>query len=85
MFCGHCGTQIPDGALFCPSCGKKIESWEQPNPTPPRLSDSGAADKRSCNGRGFFGIVVFYRKDGFGGYVHCRRFDGGQCRGRVLL
>lgn len=35
MFCGHCGTEIPDGALFCPSCGKKVESWAQPNPTPP--------------------------------------------------
>ena len=21
MFCGKCGTQIPDGAAFCPSCG----------------------------------------------------------------
>jgi len=21
MFCGKCGTQIPDGAGFCPSCG----------------------------------------------------------------
>lgn len=23
MFCENCGTQIPDGAIFCPSCGFK--------------------------------------------------------------
>ena len=25
MICGHCGKQIPKGAEFCPSCGKRIE------------------------------------------------------------
>lgn len=25
-FCSHCGKEIPSGALFCPSCGVKIES-----------------------------------------------------------
>lgn len=24
MFCQHCGTQLPPGAQFCPSCGKAI-------------------------------------------------------------
>ena len=24
MFCIHCGGQLPDGARFCPSCGKKV-------------------------------------------------------------
>lgn len=23
MFCGKCGTQIEDNALFCPNCGEK--------------------------------------------------------------
>lgn len=34
MFCGHCGTQIPDEAMFCPSCGKKNESCSQQDQTP---------------------------------------------------
>lgn len=23
--CPHCGNEIPDGAAYCPSCGKSIE------------------------------------------------------------
>ena len=23
MYCEHCGTQIPDGSIFCVACGKK--------------------------------------------------------------
>lgn len=26
MFCQHCGSQLPPGAQFCPSCGKAIAS-----------------------------------------------------------
>ncbi len=26
MFCGNCGTQIPDGSKFCPNCGKAVEA-----------------------------------------------------------
>lgn len=25
MFCRHCGAQIPDEAVFCTACGKKVE------------------------------------------------------------
>lgn len=25
-YCGRCGTQIPDGAAFCPSCGARADS-----------------------------------------------------------
>ena len=25
MFCGNCGHQIEDDALFCPNCGAKVE------------------------------------------------------------
>ncbi len=23
-YCSHCGTQIPDEALFCPNCGTRV-------------------------------------------------------------
>lgn len=29
MFCGNCGTQIPDDTQFCPNCGQKIEAQEE--------------------------------------------------------
>lgn len=25
MFCLHCNSEIPDGSIFCPYCGKKVE------------------------------------------------------------
>lgn len=25
MFCIHCGSEIPDGSVFCPICGQRIE------------------------------------------------------------
>lgn len=25
MYCWHCGTQVPDGAAFCPKCGKPLQ------------------------------------------------------------
>lgn len=25
MFCKFCGAPIPDGAKFCPKCGKSLE------------------------------------------------------------
>ena len=24
MFCTHCGNQLREGALFCPSCGRAL-------------------------------------------------------------
>ena len=37
MFCGHCGTKIPEGAKFCPSCGEKADAVvnSEPSPMPP--------------------------------------------------
>ena len=34
MFCGRCGTPIPEGGLFCPRCGAKAEVPAQPDPIP---------------------------------------------------
>ncbi len=30
MFCVHCGAEIPDGAQFCPECGKAAEANNKP-------------------------------------------------------
>jgi len=30
--CQHCGNEIPDGAAFCPSCGKPVKEIIQENP-----------------------------------------------------
>lgn len=39
MFCTKCGTQNPDGAVFCKMCGAKMAAGEQPvrttQPSPP--------------------------------------------------
>ncbi len=32
MFCGKCGSSIPDGAKFCPSCGNAVEMPAQATP-----------------------------------------------------
>ena len=42
MFCKNCGNQLPDNALFCGSCGTKVEApaapqqpaYEAPQPAP---------------------------------------------------
>ena len=36
MFCNHCGTRIPDDAVFCGNCGAKIEPKQQERQTPPQ-------------------------------------------------
>lgn len=33
-FCNNCGTQVQDGAPFCPNCGAPISAPAQPQPTP---------------------------------------------------
>lgn len=40
MFCQKCGSQIPDGAKFCTSCGAKLA--EENNQTSAKSSSSGA-------------------------------------------
>ena len=37
MFCNHCGAELPDGSIFCGSCGQRIEEAqpvEQPSAQP---------------------------------------------------
>ena len=37
MFCQKCGTQLPDGAAFCPVCGSGTGQPPQPQPPQPQL------------------------------------------------
>jgi zinc-ribbon domain len=34
MFCGECGTQVPDGTKFCPECGNRFPGGEGVEKTP---------------------------------------------------
>ncbi len=45
MFCKHCGTTLPDGVKFCPSCGKPTPSNNIPKPV-------GAAGTGGTSGTG---------------------------------
>lgn len=29
MFCGNCGSPVPDGVKFCPACGEPVASGQQ--------------------------------------------------------
>lgn len=65
MFCKNCGTELPDGAGFCPSCGtpagadapktagEPAQPTQQPaQPTPP------AANRKSKIAAGLLGIFL---------------------------
>ena len=47
MFCKKCGTQLPDGAKFCPSCGATQESY--PTPLPCSASDQQSGQQPPLN------------------------------------
>ena len=32
MFCPKCGKELPEGSLFCPTCGGKVKTVEQSSP-----------------------------------------------------
>lgn len=39
-FCGKCGTQLNDGAKFCPKCGNPISVLQEKGEAPVNFSDS---------------------------------------------
>lgn len=43
MYCKNCGTQIPDGAQFCSSCGEKTTINNQ-NPVQPTYNNQSAGN-----------------------------------------
>lgn len=58
MFCGNCGTELPDDALFCGNCGTKIEKKENINQCEnaeqkatekPELSEQTAAEEEGVS------------------------------------
>ena len=52
MFCIHCGCQLPDSAVFCPSCGNRITNQTpsaQPKPASPHKIPSACPACGSTN------------------------------------
>ena len=50
MFCDNCGAQLPDGAVFCGSCGSKTEAASKQasvTPTPPPSPEPAVAPAAS--------------------------------------
>ena len=39
MFCGNCGTQIPEGSKFCPNCGTAVEAPVQAVPVETKVAE----------------------------------------------
>ena len=54
MFCGKCGTQIPDGAAFCPSCGNAVAAQPAVN----QAETVTALPKKKVNTNTIVGIVA---------------------------
>lgn len=50
-YCQNCGKQIPDDALFCPSCGKKV--FIDPWATAPNVGDSKTTSSNSSSSKTF--------------------------------
>jgi len=56
MFCQKCGTQVPEGAAFCPSCGQASQTSQasQNPPPPPQYSqNNGSSGKPGYMGEDF--------------------------------
>jgi eukaryotic-like serine/threonine-protein kinase len=51
MFCGDCGTQLPDGTRFCVRCGANQESF-RPDNTNPEMSYARAGTASGAAGAG---------------------------------
>ncbi|PKM74296.1 MAG: hypothetical protein CVU91_00030 [Firmicutes bacterium HGW-Firmicutes-16] len=57
-YCRQCGTQVPDGAAFCPSCGAKDEvrsGFEQAHYNPQAHQPSDAEDNKLISILCYFG------------------------------
>lgn len=61
-FCSKCGTQLPDDATFCTSCGTATDAQQTVNAVPPAAGvDNEAADAQNNKAMGilaYFGILV---------------------------
>lgn len=69
MFCKNCGTQLQDGAAFCPNCGAPVASEGTQNaetsaPAPARPQNAARKSKLAAGLLGIFlgglGVHNFY-------------------------
>ena len=59
-FCSKCGTEISDGAKFCPGCGAAVNAPVQAQPAPdsePQASPTEDADIASNKGMAVLGYI----------------------------
>lgn len=52
MQCKNCGTEMSEGAVFCPSCGQKAEGAEATGQMPDANQEAGAAAEAGNNAIG---------------------------------
>jgi len=49
MFCSNCGKEIPENALFCPSCGKSLSPAPATPPAPSQQTPTSIVSQQSSN------------------------------------
>lgn len=67
MFCGKCGSTVPDGNDFCTNCGERLfdptnmgsnQTVTQPGPSVPVNMVTQPQEIRRSNGMGIAGLVL---------------------------
>ena len=48
MHCAGCGAELPAGAAFCPSCGRKATASPPPKPAPAQPKSGKSKNTNSC-------------------------------------
>ena len=57
MFCSECGTQIPEGSVFCPGCGKRLTAARQ-SAQPAQAQEPATQPKKQNKKRNILLTVV---------------------------
>ena len=59
-FCSKCGTEIQDGAKFCPSCGQPAVTAEQAQAPPVVTVKPGQSDAEVNKGMAIIAYILFF-------------------------
>lgn len=63
MFCGYCGTELPDNAEFCSSCGKAVQKQNANSAPPaPDIHGNGAPASAAPAGSGYHPVAPADKK-----------------------